>query len=217
MQVELLPHIADFFVSNMKNVGKIFGNWLIKERSANKSADGHALYVAECIKCGYITNRLRLSQAHLSKKCHHPLPANTFSCSNLRCIYDGMCARCNNKNNKDYRYYGARGIVVCRKWLEHPEEFNKWAIKVGYKVGLTLDRKDPNKGYCEENCRWVSREYNSKFKRTSTVIEINGVLDTLSGWAKRKNKPRMFFVHKSKKVSKDELVEFIKSTKEDSL
>lgn len=193
----------------MKNVGKTIGNWLIKARQIQKSPDGHALYAAQCIKCGYIKNDLRLSQAFRAKKCYHPSPANTFCCAQLGKSYRLMCRRCYNQADKAYRWYGGRGIGVCNDWLEHPEHFNSWAISSGYKPGLTIDRINPNKGYQPDNCRWVTASFNAKFKRTSRTITIDGVTDTLSGWARQKDKPRMFFIHRAKDLSDDELKELI--------
>ena len=34
-----------------------------------------------------------------------------------------MKQRCYNPNNKDYKYYGARGIRVCTRWLDSFENF----------------------------------------------------------------------------------------------
>lgn len=38
--------------------------------------------------------------------------------SNLRIyrIWKGMRARCNNKNVKQYKDYGGRGISICKEW-----------------------------------------------------------------------------------------------------
>ena len=37
-------------------------------------------------------------------------------------IWNGMCGRCLNPNNKDYKDYGGRGITICEEW-RMPENF----------------------------------------------------------------------------------------------
>ena len=57
----------------------------------------------------------------------------------------------------------------------------------GYQEGLTIDRKDNNSDYCPENCMWTDKSTNSKFKRSTNYISVNGILDSASGWEKRLN------------------------------
>ena len=55
----------------------------------------------------------------------------------------------------------------------------------GYQENLTIDRIDSNKNYCPENCRWITREQNSKWKSTTSKITVNGITDSGRGWARR--------------------------------
>lgn len=70
-------------------------------------------------------------------------------------VWIGMKQRCYNKNNKRYKDYGARGIFVCKEWLEDFMNFYNWSINNGYKEGLSIDRADNDKGYNPSNCRWT--------------------------------------------------------------
>lgn len=82
-----------------------------------------------------------------------------------------MLTRCYNKNREDYKYYGGRGITVYDKWKNDFTIFKKWALKNGYKEGLTIDRKNNNLGYFPKNCRWVTHKIqmtNRGLQKTNT-------------------------------------------------
>lgn len=69
-----------------------------------------------------------------------------------------MKDRCNNPNCRVFNDYGGRGIKVCEEWLDDFSAFQKWALANGYKEGSTIDRKDNDKGYSPDNCRWTDRK-----------------------------------------------------------
>ena len=98
-------------------------------------------------------------------------------------ICNGMKSRCYNPNAVSYKNYGARGIKICDEWLTF-EKFYNWAMSNGYADGLEIDRIDNDKGYCPENCRWVSRAFNRKHQRKTRYLEIFGVRLNISEWCK---------------------------------
>jgi len=86
--------------------------------------------------------------------------------------------RCYGKNNENYRYYGGRGISVCDEWINNPESFIKWGLNNGYKVGLTLDRRDNDGDYEPANCRFVTQRgnlLNSRLLRSNNTSGYRGV------------------------------------------
>jgi len=82
---------------------------------------------------------------------------------NLFGLWSKMKGRCYTLTNKDYHYYGGKGIVVCDEWQDY-KEFKEWSLNNGYKPNqnLQIDRIDGNKNYCPENCRWVSPTVNQR-------------------------------------------------------
>lgn len=71
-------------------------------------------------------------------------------------VWKRMIDRCYNKKHKGYKYYGQRGITICKQWLNNPKVFVDWSIKNGWQKGLQIDRKNNDKGYKPSNCRFVT-------------------------------------------------------------
>ena len=96
-------------------------------------------------------------------------------------IWRGMKDRCNRKNNTRFNYYGGRGITYDPRW----EDFNSfWEdMKDGYSDHLTLDRKDNNKGYFKENCRWATQTTQLRNKRNTRLIKYKDKTKPLVEWA----------------------------------
>lgn len=69
--------------------------------------------------------------------------------------YD-MMARCYRPTCRKYQTYGARGIKVCDEWRSWPV-FRVWALRTGWKPGLTIHRMDPDDGYKPGNCEWLTK------------------------------------------------------------
>jgi len=67
-----------------------------------------------------------------------------------------MKQRCQNPHNIKYKYYGARGIKVCKRW----QLFENFLADMGLRPrGNTLDRFPNNHGNYEPgNCRWATTE-----------------------------------------------------------
>jgi hypothetical protein len=77
-----------------------------------------------------------------------------------------MKTRCLNPKASNYKWYGGRGITVCSEWLIFAD-FYSWALKNGYEESLELDRIDNDKGYCPENCRWITHKEQCNNRRAS--------------------------------------------------
>ena len=170
--------------------GQRFGRLVVVERVEN-SADGRARWLCRC-DCGQSKTVLG---EHLKK-------GRTKSCgcaksessskrfkkhggrnSKLYRIWSNMKDRCNNPDCKVYSDYGGRGIKVCKEWIDDFSAFQKWALANGYKEGLTIDRKDNDKGYSPDNCRWTDRKIQGNNKRNCRYITYKGQRKTVAEWS----------------------------------
>lgn len=89
-----------------------------------------------------------------------------------------MKARCLNPNCKEYKFYGARGIAICKDW-KNAALFIDWAMKNGYKDNLTIERIDANGNYEPSNCTFIPLcEQGKNTRRTIRIITNNGHITT---------------------------------------
>lgn len=97
-------------------------------------------------------------------------------------IWHSMKGRCLNPKHHAYKDYGGRGITICEKWMEFQGFWED--MQEGYIKNLTLDRKENDRGYFKENCRWATRGEQSNNTRTVRQIYHNGVMKTISQLSK---------------------------------
>lgn len=137
-------------------------------------------YECEC-DCG---NNNNVRKVHLVRNRTLSCGCNTKTRngegSTLLCkVWRGIKQRCLENYCESHLYF-KKGISVCIEWQNSYELFKEWSLNNGYKKGLQIDRIDNSKGYCPENCRWVSSLINSNNRDNNIVIEYNGEKKPLS-------------------------------------
>lgn len=90
-------------------------------------------------------------------------------------IWCAMLSRCYDNKSSSFKYYGAKGVIVCDEWKSEFIGFYKWAINSGYDVtarrgDCTIDRIDSCGNYEPNNCRWVDMKTQQNNKRNSNGI-----------------------------------------------
>lgn len=164
-------------------IGTRIGIYDVLYECNERAGDGHRLYRVKCTVCNREFSMIK-SQINRAKHCAHIglggakvsfSSKYSWNNSKLENIFQGMKHRCYISSDKNYRWYGAKGIKICDEWLNNPQSFEDWALSNGYFDGLTIDRINEDGNYCPENCRWITASNNSKYKSTTRTITVGDV------------------------------------------
>ena len=106
--------------------------------------------------------------------------------------------RCYNPKRENYSIYGGRGITICQEWLDDPNSFIDWALNNGFQRHLSIDRIDSNKKYAPENCRWATRQQQSRntrfnttnFEKGTRICQICKVEKPLTEFSRNRSRPK---------------------------
>lgn len=93
-------------------------------------------------------------------------------------IWQGMLRRCYDPNAISFKYYGARGIIVCERWRESFSNFIMDMDKA--KPGMSIERINNDGNYEPSNCKWIPKHKQACNKRTSVKLEVLGVSGCVS-------------------------------------
>ncbi len=97
-------------------------------------------------------------------------------------VWKEMIRRCTNHNHKRYAEWGGRGIGVCERW----EVFSNFITDMGLRPtkGMSIERRDNNKGYNPENCYWATALEQNNNTKSNRLMSFMGMTNTLAVWAR---------------------------------
>jgi len=143
-----------------------------------KSVLGYSLISGNTKSCGCLKDEAVVKRNTTHNLAHAP----TYQ------VFLDMKRRCYNKRHVQYKNYGGRGIRMCDRWLESFENFH-YDMITSYKKGLQIDRRDNDKGYYKENCRWVT--YTQNNHNSGSLLDSSSMYKGVSktkgdtGWVAR--------------------------------
>jgi hypothetical protein len=164
-------------------VGKQFGRLRVLYFVGRKSGKGYAFWrcLCECgketivtgdnLKCGRSRScgcqiRVGLRQSNLK---HGKTGSPEYK------VWAGMHSRCYNPKEKAYKYYGERGIKICRRW-RGKVGFENFLADMGERPSLKhwIERKRNWQGYSPSNCCWATRQEQMNNKRNTVWVLCRG-------------------------------------------
>ncbi len=96
----------------------------------------------------------------MSKTTHGMSRTLTYS------TWHSMKSRC-NLHHERYKDYNGRGITYDPRWDQFENFFEDMGVKP---PGLTLERKDNDKGYSKDNCEWATPTQQAHNKRNNNPV-----------------------------------------------
>lgn len=145
--------------------------WLCECDCGNKIVrPAHRIKTAAVKSCGCLTHDNKPSLRH------------GLADTPIHMSWMAMRQRCLNPKNKAYKNYGGRGITICERW----NTFENFLADMGNKPeGFELERIDVNGNYEPSNCKWATPLEQSRNRRVTVFVELDGKRRTLKEWAIR--------------------------------
>lgn len=154
--------------------GNRYGRLLVLRKSGNRSS-GATIWIVECdcgarrVVTGYDLRKGKIVSCGCLRK-ERTAIRSTKHGQNRRGkrsreyqAWVDMKDRCGRPTNKNYKYYGGRGITVCDRWKD---DFVTFYLDMGRcPSGLTLERINNDKGYTPKNCKWATLSDQAKNRR----------------------------------------------------
>lgn len=157
--------------------GQVYGDFVVigeLSRGRRRCGQVYRRILCRCC-CGenkimLLANLVRLRGAYCTHEKSHKDDRNT----GIYGSWKSMKTRC-SPTHFQKQYYFEKGIGVCDEWAKSFKKFKEWALSVGYREGLQIDRINNAKGYYPQNCRFVTQEENLANRDMTIKIIYNEV------------------------------------------
>lgn len=175
-------------------IGKRYGRYTVLEAFARVRTNRYFLCRCDCGTEKHVSQGNLSSGRSTSCGCFRAEKASQMHCTHGETVgrkvspeykaWIDLKARCENPRNKNYRTYGARGIGVCAAWRNSFETFLR---DMGRRPteDHSIDRRDNDKGYEKNNCRWATFVEQQQNTTRSRFVLIDGEKTTLTKAAER--------------------------------
>lgn len=161
-------------------VGRVYGRLTILER-AGVSKQHQILYRCKCACGEELTAQGDNIRNGVTASCgcyRREVTGNRARTHGKRNIpeyevWAGIKDRCLNPRARAYRWYGGRGIKLCKRWRE---SFTNFYNDMGARPSKyhTIERCDNTKGYNPKNCKWLHRRFQARNKSTTIFVKWKG-------------------------------------------
>lgn len=132
-----------------------------------------------CDSCGRTAIVSRRGQRHCSVGC---AARRWYTSLSEYTIWRSLKERCEDPRKIAYKWYGARGISVCKEWSESFEAFYS-SMGPRPSVKHSIDRINNDGNYEPGNCRWATTIEQSRNRSNTIRVTINGDTKTLPEWS----------------------------------
>lgn len=136
-------------------IGQVYGSWSVVELPVRVGKYYKVLCVCKCGETKLVDTYTLLKGKTKScgkGSCKVVTKTHDKSSHALYSVHANILNRTHNPTGSNLCY---EGIEVCDEWSNNFMSFYDWAMRSGYRKGLSIDRINRAGNYTPDNCRWV--------------------------------------------------------------